>query len=549
MGIRTLSFRQKIFFSFLILFLFLVALVFPIAEFVSRKIQDKTIENQAVKVIRYMREANDKEELIEKAKMAVSAPLFSLSLFSGSELLYESPFFNSQDILVFKKFSFQGKEYTLRLGFPKDDLDFSKSTFIFATFSLSATILLLFGILAGIIVQVLTRPIKQIIAAIKSYRGGKEEFLPQIHLPAVSPKDDFGKLTETLNLLSQKIESQLSTLTKEKNNKSAILESLGEGVIAVDAAMTVIYINHMAAVFLDLPKEEILGKNFIVSKQEKCHRLIVEAQTRGAPALAVLQLGKRFLDVAAVPRGKEGSILVLQDRTSLHKVIELGRDFIANASHELKTPITIIRGFAETLHDHPELSHETYKEITAKIVSNCERMEKLVRNLLTLAAIDEGLPRSRLQECDIEDIVQTASQTILTIHPNAHITTNVVGEKPYLLLDSDLVLQAVINLIDNAVKYSKPPAEVTVIIEKKEKEVEIRVSDKGMGIPPEDLDRIFERFFAVDKSYSRSLGGSGLGLSIVARIVEKHKGRIAVDSELGKGSTFTLIFPILEEDY
>lgn len=518
----------------------------------AKKVQSQNIKGQSVKLINSITAASSEEELVQNVKEVSKVPFFSTVLLSRYRLLYESPPLEKKVRQFTFPFSFQNKEYILKLGFPNEDLKKQRSTFIFATFSLSATILLLFALLAGIIVQVLTKPIKQIIAAIKSYRGGKEEFLPQIHLPHVSPKDDFGKLTETLNLLSKKIESQLSTLTKEKNNKSAILESLGEGVIAVDAAMTVIYINHVAEVFLDLPKDQILGKSFVLAKQEKCHQLIVEAQTRGQPVLAVLQLEKkpkRFLDAAAVPRGKEGAILVLQDRTSLHKVIELGRDFIANASHELKTPITIIRGFAETLHDHPELSHDTYKEITAKIVSNCERMEKLVRNLLTLAAIDEGLPRSRLQESDIEDLAQTAAQTILTIHPNAQIKINIVGEQPYLFLDPDLVLQAIINLIDNAVKYSKPPADVTVTIERNEKEMKIKVTDKGLGIPQEDLDKIFERFFAVDKTYSRSLGGSGLGLSIVARIVEKHQGKITVDSELGKGSTFTLIFPVLEEDY
>ena len=412
--------------------------------------------------------------------------------------------------------------------------------------------LFLFGALSLGIVYYLTLPINLILKEIRTFHVGAEEFIPRIHLPkGLGPQDEFAVLAQTLNSLSKKIEHQISTLTQEKNNNAAILESLGEGVVAIDQSMKVTYINHMAGVFLDVKKAEILGRSFALAKQPPIHRLIHEAQERNEPALSVLKVNKkpkRYLDAIAVPRGKEGAILVLQDKTGLHKVIELGRDFIANASHELKTPITIIRGFAETLHDHPELSHEVYKEITQKIVSNCGRMETLVRNLLTLAAVDEGLPSSRLQECDLVDLVEQAKATILAVHPTAQITIEKKGEHAYFRGDGDLLLQAILNLLDNAVKYSRAPAKVRVVLEQTEREMSIQVIDQGLGIPYEDQDRIFERFYAVDKSHSRSLGGSGLGLSIVERIVEKHGGTISLDSEVGQGSTFTLTFPIQEEE-
>ncbi len=169
-----------------------------------------------------------------------------------------------------------------------------------------------------------------------------------------------------------------------------------EGVIAVDQELNIIYMNKMAETFLGIPQAEMKGKNVSTTKHPKLEELVRQAQQLNQPVADVLQPDrkqKRYLDVVAVPKGQnKGAILVLQDKTSLHKVVEMGRDFIANASHELKTPITIIRGFAETLHDHPELSREISQEITEKIVSNCQRMDTLVRNLLTLAALDEGLP-------------------------------------------------------------------------------------------------------------------------------------------------------------
>ncbi len=400
-----------------------------------------------------------------------------------------------------------------------------------------------------------TRPVTQIIQAIKPFQTGKAEHIPEIRLGrAIHPNDEFGQLAETLNALTKRIESQIASLTHERNEKSAILESLVEGVVAVDQNMIVIYMNKTAETFLMIQEKDLVGKSFSLAKQQACEELIYEAQKKQQPVLLVIKperKQKRFIDAVAVPRGeKGGAILVLQDKTSLHKVIELGRDFIANASHELKTPITIIRGFAETLHDHPELSKEVYSEITEKIVRNCHRMGTLVKNLLTLAAVDEGLPQSRLQECDLVDLTEQAIQTILSVHPDAQVNIETTGaESFHMMADSDLFLQAILNLLDNAVKYSKPPAHVTIHIEKRALEFIVRIADRGLGIPQEDLDRIFERFYAVNKSHSRSLGGSGLGLSIVERIIEKHQGRIDVESEVGKGTTFIITLPVQEEDH
>ncbi len=175
-------------------------------------------------------------------------------------------------------------------------------------------------------------------------------------------------------------------------------------------------------------------------------------------------------------------------------------------------------------------------------------MDTLVRNLLTLAALDEGLPRSRLQEGDLVDLAQEAKQHYLAIHPEANIQIETVGKEPfYLMIDSDLFLQAIINLLDNGVKYSKAPAQVRVQIIKKRALLSLK-SQKRDRYPQEDLDRIFERFYAVDKSHSRSLGGSGLGLSIVERIVEKHQGKIEVESQVGEGTMFTITLPIQDEN-
>lgn len=405
-------------------------------------------------------------------------------------------------------------------------------------------LLLTFLLLAFLVIHYLTRPVTTLIKKVKEYEGGGEgaAFLLDKQLP----NDEFGHLAETIGSLTEKVQHQIQTLLQERNEKAALLESLGEGVVVLDKEDKITYLNRIAEAFLDIKKEDMLEKTFSLAGKPEYAKLIEEAKIKGKSFSLIKSVKKprRYLDVIVIPRQEGGFILVLQDKTSLHQVIEKGRDFIAYASHELRTPITIIRGFAETLYDHPELTKEVTLEITKKIVSNCHRMNTLVKNLLTLAALDEGLPSSRLQACDLSDIVEKAKQTITTVYPTAKIVIEIEGkEKPWFRADGELLYQAILNLLDNAAKYSPPPADILVTLKKQEGETMLAIKDKGIGIPHEEIDRIFERFYAVNKSHSRSLGGSGLGLSIVESIIEKHNGKIVVDSEVGKGTTFTITFP------
>lgn len=579
-----LTFRQKILLSYVLIFLLFTAFLYPIVSKVIENIQEKNFLARTQQIVKEIQDAPDWQVLIEKLRKQEQFRFLRINIYdpeekkwsslggkppdveevslrpSVEETLAKGHSYNVRYSMLYNQpmaymtvpFAFQKKAYLLRTAYPHGEISTLTNDFTITFLGLSISILLLFGFLAWLIIHYLTRPVQLIINAIKPFQLGYQDHIPEIKVEKELGKNEFSQLAETLNALSKRIEHQITTLVQERNDKAAILESLGEGVVAVDSMMTVTYINHMAEALLGLNKKEILGKTFALAKHPRFHELISAAQQQKGPVLMVLKpegKPKKFLDAMAVPKGEKGAILVIQDKTSLHKIIELGRDFIANASHELKTPITIIRGFAETLHDHPELSPEVSREIIEKIVSNCQRMDTLVKNLLTLAAIDEGLPRSRLQECDLVDLVTEARQTILAVYPTAQISIETKGEELLTMMaDNDLFLQAILNLLDNAVKYSNPPAQVTVRLEKKEKEIIIQVIDKGIGIPQEDVERIFERFYAVDKSHSRSMGGSGLGLSIVERIVEKHQGKIQVESHLGVGTTFTLTLPIQEEE-
>jgi signal transduction histidine kinase len=259
---------------------------------------------------------------------------------------------------------------------------------------------------------------------------------------------------------------------------------------------------------------------------------------------------KLYIDIVAAPKkDKSGAILVLQDKTEHHRIIEMRKDFVANASHELKTPITIIRGFAEALHDNPDLPKDTYEEITAKIVNNCEKMNNLIKDLLTLTDI-EHIPESRLMECNLSEIAENAKTTVGDAYPDAEINIRLSGKNDdyYLLADPNLIELCLVNLVENAAKYSPLPADITITLDKTEEWMTVAVTDKGIGIASDELEDIFQRFYRSEKSrYNRKIGGSGLGLSIVETIIAKHFGKITVDSTEGVGSTFTVYLPLRTE--
>jgi two-component system phosphate regulon sensor histidine kinase PhoR len=322
---------------------------------------------------------------------------------------------------------------------------------------------------------------------------------------------------------------------------------LVEGVIAVDDDMKVTYSNLMARKFINSKDRDYLGLPFSELHQERCNTLLQECQQEKNPLSDTLEIyteGKKtYLDVIAAPKKDDaGAILVLQDKTAHYKIFEMRRDFIANASHELKTPITIIKGFAEALHDNPGLGRETQLEVTEKIVRNCNRMGALIKDLLTLADI-ENIPSSRLHDCNLAHLMEQCRSILLEVFPETKMTIVELQPDIHLVADIDLLELAFINLIENAAKYSKLPAEIKVTLDEIDKEVIIHIADKGIGIPQADQEHIFDRFYTVDKAHSQKMGGSGLGLSIVKTIVEKHFGTITLQSELGKGTIFTLRFP------
>ena len=251
---------------------------------------------------------------------------------------------------------------------------------------------------------------------------------------------------------------------------------------------------------------------------------------------------KICFDVVAIPKKDQGLLLIFQDKTADYKIMQMGKEFVSNSSHELRTPITIIRGFAETLQDLPKLTPQMLQQITEKIINTSKRLENIISNLLMLADLD-NLGALKLGICDLKEILERQKAELLLLHQEAKIVLDLPSENMFVSADRGLLELAVRNLLENAVKYSNERPVVQVLLEKRNHELQISVKDQGIGIAEEDLAHIFERFYTVDKARSRKSGGVGLGLSLVKNIIEKHRGKIEVFSQPNQGSTFTLKLP------
>jgi len=419
--------------------------------------------------------------------------------------------------------------------------------------SLGGFVLLLYGVMTWAILYRLSSPIQKILDGISPYQEGRMEFLPRIPVNKALDTDEFKRLALTLNSLTEKIDTQIAHLTHQRKETEGILQSLGEGVIALDTEAKVTFANQVACRLLRVHHDGIVGhslhqiKSGSLALSEKCHELVLQAlqTSESITETWVLNEGSPiFLELTSTPRAEQsGAILVLQDKTSDYKMIEMGKDFVANASHELRTPITIIRGFAETLQDIPNLSPKMLKEITEKIVRTCGRLNHLVKSLLVLADV-ENLSAQRLKPTDLVPLLENCAHTLFTAHPAVRLSIKNNVLRSLVLADGDLLDLAIMNLLENSVKYSNPPVQIEITLEQMGAEVCLSVTDTGIGIPQADLAHIFQRFYTVDKARSRKSGGAGLGLSIVKTVVEKHKGSFKVASEMGQGSTFTLSFPL-----
>lgn len=330
------------------------------------------------------------------------------------------------------------------------------------------------------------------------------------------------------------------TSKRKRRRNLPFFDLLQEGVVVLDWEGKILQINQKGEKLLDgLGVGQHLFKHQALQGHQHLFHTLKE--TRVSQSGTIAGEKKVAYYEAKILEARKRVLVTFIDRYEYYQKEQLGKDFVANASHELRTPITIIKGFAETINDLPKISEGMLQDFTEKIMRNCERMEGLVKNLLTLADLDY-LPKAKTQECDLVGLIENCSQTLLSVYPKVQIEAFHNKEAIVVDGDPDLLELAVMNLLENAVKYSHPESMITVTIEDLEESVTLKITDQGIGISQEDLANIFERFYTINKSHSRQMGGAGLGLSIVKTIISKHDAKIDVTSTAGQGTTFTLTF-------
>ena len=401
-----------------------------------------------------------------------------------------------------------------------------------------------------VVARRISQPIEKIRqGAVRFFEGDLSHRLP------VPDTEEMAGLAEAMNRMAVQLDNRMKTVLQQRNELEAVLSSMLEGVVAIDRNERIISMNPAAGWMFDCDPLKVSGCNL----QEVIRNLAL--QRFAARALKstetieddfVLYRGEeRVLNVHSSPlydAGNQqiGTLLVINDVTRLRHLENVRSDFVANVSHEIKTPLTAIKGFVETLQQGTGQSRQEQDRFLGIILKHVNRLNAILEDLLDLSRMeqDNGNTGIHLAENRIRNVIQTAVQICQPKAAAKDITIDLdVADDIMASLDATLLEQALVNLIDNAIKYSDKGSRVRIAAVSQAREVSIKIVDRGSGIPQKHLPRLFERFYRVDKARSRKLGGTGLGLAIVKHIVQAHGGHISVESTLGQGSTFIIHLP------
>jgi two-component system phosphate regulon sensor histidine kinase PhoR len=397
----------------------------------------------------------------------------------------------------------------------------------------------------------IARPLQQLSVGAERYATG--DF--RAPLPATN-SEEIGALVNSLNKMATSLDGRLAKVVQQRNELETVLASMVEGVLAVDTGERVISLNHAAAELFDIDASKAPGRPLQeLFRNPEIQRLAAGALESETPLEAEITLygvEERVLQAHATvlrdARGaKIGVLLVMYDITRLRRLERVRRDFVANVSHELRTPVTTIKGFVETLLGgaiHEQQDAGRFLRIIAKQV---ERLDSIIEDLLSLSRLEQDTDRSEvmLEKRRVSDVVCSAVEVCRPMARPRNIEIRAeAGEPVECNLNARLLEQAIVNLIDNAIKYSEPGSPVDVTLRVAGSEAVISVEDRGCGIERRHLPRLFERFYRTDRARSRELGGTGLGLAIVKHIAIVHGGRVGVESEPGTGSVFSIFLPV-----
>lgn len=392
----------------------------------------------------------------------------------------------------------------------------------------------------------ITYPLRQMRE--HAFAISKGKFDSQV--PAVQSRDEIGQLAVAFNQMGRQLKHHLEVINQEKEQLSSILTSMTDAVITFNRDRTILLSNP--------PAEKLLQKWFISkgSKSERplppeiYHMLdhVLDFEDKIEENLA-MDSSYYSITISPLYSGEliRGAVAVIRDKTEKNRLEKLRSDFIANISHELRTPIAMLQGYSEAIMDDVVQSDEERNEIIRIIYDESQRMGRLVTDLLDLARMESGHIRLYKESVPIVQVLERMTQKFMQVAKEKHVYLKFDSKLPddtFISLDEDRIEQVLTNLIDNALRHTPEGGTVAVSLANELSYVKISVSDTGIGIPAEDLPYVFERFYKADKARTRAKGGTGLGLAIARNIVEAHEGNIKVESVEKEGTTFTFYLPM-----
>ncbi|MEM9293305.1 MAG: ATP-binding protein [Acidobacteriota bacterium] len=446
-------------------------------------------------------------------------------------------------------FTQAGERRVLRVSQPLGQLRTVRQSLARAMAGATTVGLLVIALVSWYLDRRFFRPMTRIIDGAGELAGG--DLAARIRPPRQS---DLGRLAGVLNHLASRLQAQVGELQGERNQLRAILSSMSEGVLVTDSDGRALLAN---PAFLHLfgHTGSIRGwRPLEISRQPDLDQVIRFTLADGAESVHQRQLRtpeeRSVVLTAGALKGSGGVVVVARDVTEEDRTMTMRREFVANVSHELKTPLSAIRGYAETLEDWALEDPETSQRYLGRILAQCQRLQLLLDDLLTLSRLEGTAEAPRLELIDLEALTYQARELVSAAAQDRKVEILIEphGSLPQIEGIYNDLERMLVNLLENAVKYNHPGGEVFVRLDIEDEDVVLEVEDTGIGIPHEALPRIFERFFRVDSGRARTQGGTGLGLSIVKHIAQGHGGTVEVESVTGEGSTFRVFLPWKAED-
>jgi len=457
-----------------------------------------------------------------------------------------------------------GAPVVIRMALPLAQIDVSHGELRNRLLVASLVIL----ILGSVISFLLSRAFAARVERLKDFsrRVADGDFRPQ---RVDKPRDELSELTEALNETARRLDATIRSMSSERNRSSAILGSMVEGVAVIDAKERLVFSNRAFSEILNLDSASSEGRPLIEVVRNSELLGLIRRALRGDKRLqsdiAIGIVQQRSFSATAAPvepydagsgtasmNGAEaaerssGAVVVLHDVTELRRLERVRQDFVANVSHEFKTPLTAIQGFAETLLAGALNDANNNRRFLEIIQGHAARLARLTDDLLKLARIEAGKLEVEFRPVKLAELIEGCAETahLKVKRKQLKLDIDVPSGMPAVLGDASLLREVLQNLLDNAIQYTPSGGRVRVSASANSREATVTVADTGIGIPLADQERIFERFYRVDAARSREEGGTGLGLSIAKHIVETHGGRLQVESEVGRGSNFSFTIPL-----